>query len=235
MRDLSVILKLILKREGASLVGFANVSHLQDDFSCAYPYAISLGVALNAQILAKMKEVEETSYRNEFVKVNSQLTQLAALAVQVLKDRGYNGVSVPVTKEDISPDKLDADFSHKAASLAGGMGWLGKSGLLITEEFGSALRLITVLTDAELENTDSCESEKPGCGSCNECVAFCPAGAIRGESWNPEMPGKNLFAAALCYNKMQKEQVSCGICITVCPWTIQYAEGKGIYYHHEKK
>jgi epoxyqueuosine reductase len=58
-----------------------------------------------------------------------------------------------------------------------GLGWYGKSGLLLLPSAGSWFVLGSVVTDAPLAPT----AEAPvadGCGSCTRCIVDCPTGAI---------------------------------------------------------
>jgi epoxyqueuosine reductase len=52
----------------------------------------------------------------------------------------------------------------------------------VTEEFGSAVRISTVLTNTELDFGTPIDSSR--CGSCNVYKNVCLAGAISGEHWD---------------------------------------------------
>ena len=43
---------------------------------------------------------------------------------------------------------------HKTVAVHAGLGWIGKSALFVTEKYGSAVRLTSVLTDAPLSITN---------------------------------------------------------------------------------
>jgi epoxyqueuosine reductase len=56
-----------------------------------------------------------------------------------------------------------------------GLGWVGKSGMLLSRELGSCLVLGVLVTTVELE------PDPPGadlCGTCDACLRGCPTGAI---------------------------------------------------------
>ncbi len=66
-----------------------------------------------------------------------------------------------------------------------GVGWIGKSGNLITEAFGPEVRLGTILTSMPLVPDRPIEESK--CGDCAECVKRCPAYALAGQHhWVPD-------------------------------------------------
>ena len=58
-----------------------------------------------------------------------------------------------------------------------------KNNLLVTEKYGAALSMCSVLTDMPLyaEKTETILSNR--CGDCNLCVKICPAQAIYGRKW----------------------------------------------------
>jgi epoxyqueuosine reductase len=60
-----------------------------------------------------------------------------------------------------------------------GMGFVGKSGMMITKEFGSSVFLATVLTTLEL--VPDGPMVKRACGDCRACQSACPTGAICGD------------------------------------------------------
>jgi epoxyqueuosine reductase len=52
-----------------------------------------------------------------------------------------------------------------------GLGWIGKSCLLVTPDFGLRVRFVSVLTNAPLKTIDLIIEQK--CNSCDECVKIC--------------------------------------------------------------
>lgn len=99
--------------------------------------------------------------------------------------------------------------------------------MLVSEEFGAAIRISTVLTDAELETGEVINSSK--CGDCMECKKVCPAKAVLGKNWQVGMERDDFFKALDCRNKIFErgkeigiESGSCGLCIWACPWTKRY-------------
>lgn len=64
---------------------------------------------------------------------------------------------------------------EKVWAQRAGLGWVGKSGNLITQRYGTWVFLATLLTSLELE------ADRPAadrCGTCTACLAACPTGAI---------------------------------------------------------
>lgn len=63
----------------------------------------------------------------------------------------------------------------RAAAVRAGIGWYGKSGNVLTREFGSWVFLGEVVTTLALAPD---EPRKTNCGDCVACVVQCPTGAI---------------------------------------------------------
>jgi epoxyqueuosine reductase QueG len=76
------------------------------------------------------------------------------------------------------------------------LGWLGKCGLLVTKEYGSGIRISSLLTNAKL----NCGKpiEKSFCGSCMECVKNCPGEAITGKLWDINIDRSELIDVEKC-------------------------------------
>ncbi len=71
---------------------------------------------------------------------------------------------------------VNSAIPYKRAAERSGLGWLGKNGLFTSPEYGSGIRLGTVITDLVLPREET--SPQRGCGDCGECVESCPSGAL---------------------------------------------------------
>jgi len=76
---------------------------------------------------------------------------------------------------------------ERPLAAASGMGWLGKSTMLLVPGFGPWVLLGAIATDLEI---DSDAPLRKSCGSCTRCIAACPTGAIS--------PEGNVLDARLC-------------------------------------
>jgi epoxyqueuosine reductase len=104
-------------------------------------------------------------------------------------------------------------------AIAAGFGELGKHGSIINREFGSGFRLGYVAVDIPLisDELDSFGADD-FCTRCKVCSDACPPSAI--------VPDKQLVRGdRKWYVDFDKcvpyfnEELGCGVCITVCPWT----------------
>lgn len=69
----------------------------------------------------------------------------------------------------------DDRLVDRAAAVRGGIGWWGKSTMVLDPRYGPWLLLGAVATDAELPTTAPMVRD---CGTCDACIPACPTGAI---------------------------------------------------------
>jgi epoxyqueuosine reductase len=229
METLNSQIESRLIEAGASLVGFADISGLPASVRGEMTSAISMAVALDVSIIDEISDGPTRRYYREYVRVNEFLAQLSASAAEYLTSLGHNARAIePTTRGDVSVMKtLSTPIPHKTVATRAGLGWIGKSALLITQEYGPAVRFATVLTDAPLSTGGQIDESR--CGDCTKCVDRCPAKAIVGKNWARGSERQSIYDAYACC-AMAKELAGqkdiqatiCGICINACPWTQKY-------------
>jgi epoxyqueuosine reductase len=216
----------VLRRAGASLVGFADLSGLPANTRADLPRAVSIAVALAPAIVAGLTDGPTRAYHADYERANALLARLGELAEATLKAHGFAALTSAVTVKVVEGDGSTL-LPHKTVATLAGLGWIGHSALLVTPAFGKAVRLVTVLTDAPLDCAKPLR--KSHCGRCRACVDVCPAGAIKGEPWSPGVARHHLVDAAACKVRASAlataqdiHVIICGICILACPWTGRY-------------
>ena len=88
---------------------------------------------------------------------------------------------------NISPEAkfgLIADFSHRHAAIAAGLGNWGRHNLVIHPTLGSRVLFSTIVSDIELPPDPPVTAEL--CNSCNLCVSSCQKGALDEEGKTEE-------------------------------------------------
>ncbi len=218
-------LKKFILENGASIVGIADLTILIDYkhepvVPRGFSRAISIGIGLSDEIINKIKKGPTNVYAEHYRKTNESLDEITKLIVSELEDKGFKTLRIPASQR-INWQKLYGEFPHKTAAILSGLGWIGKSAMLITFEHGPRVRLATVLTNAPLSVDEA--QETSNCGSCKICVDTCPPKAITGELWFFGDPRHKMYDAHACnkHLKIQEQRVGetiCGICIAVCPF-----------------
>jgi epoxyqueuosine reductase QueG len=105
-----------------------------------------------------------------------------------------------------------------------GLGWIGKTDLFISKEFGPRLRLVSILLKTPVKS-ESNPVNISRCGYCNICVDICPAKAANGKLWDITVDREEFFDPWKCRNQCVEFGITrlgidariCGICVAVCP------------------
>ncbi len=227
MRNLSTKLRESLLEKGACIVGYADVSDLSYKIMAGLKNAVSIAVALNPSIIREISKGPTIKYYQEYNRANNLLSDLCGHAAEILITEGNKAVSLEPTVKEVDLSNIDEHLPHKTVATKAGLGWIGKSALLITKRYGAAVRLASVLTDAKLDTAEPIEQSM--CDDCRQCVEHCPAKAIKGNNWQPGCSRDSIYDAFACRDTATKlakkigiRLTICGICINVCPWTQKY-------------
>jgi epoxyqueuosine reductase QueG len=215
-----------LKLHGADFVHFVDISQLPVEQNKHFPNAILIGIALSPDYLRKitrttnyLKKMKDSNFMNEdeFHLREAEADRLADYIAQYIRQKGYAAYS---QSEDntISTGFYDekaktTPLPHKTIAVMAGLGWIGKHNLLITPEFGSAVCMCTVLTDAPLKTALNTPVNSL-CGSCSVCTNICPTEAIKGKTWDIGISRDELVDVYKC--------TTCMECLAYCPWTQTY-------------
>jgi epoxyqueuosine reductase QueG len=225
------LLKALALSLGADYFGIADLTPARDFIHAQggervsrYPRGIAVGMRLQDELVDLLPDRDQEGailYRHtSYDVVNANLDQIALRVVNLLQREGYAAFPVPASKRT-SDEKIAGIFSQKLAAHMAGLGWIGKSCLLVTPDHGPRVRWVTVLTDAPLAPTGS--PMAPRCGECTACVDICPIRAFTSRTFSPDEPREARFDAAACdryYQQLGKElgvDGACGLCLYVCP------------------
>ena len=102
-----------------------------------------------------------------------------------------------------------------------GLGELARNGILITEEYGNAIKIAAVTTDMPLAHDKPVDiGVAEFCDECTICVKNCPVGAIpQGDKTIVRGVRKYKLNESACYSYCRYAGTDCGVCLSVCPWT----------------
>jgi len=222
-------LEKMAKELGADLFGIADLTVAQafvckqgGEYLRKFSRAISIGVRLLDAVVDELYRHEDPAaiytYTALYNSVNSSLDHVGLLLAKRIQEKGYRAYAIPAS-QTVDSDKLIGVFSHKLAANLAGLGWIGKSCLLITPSYGPRVRFATILTDALLKAGSQIDEK---CNDCRECMDICPVKAFTGASFDPSKPREVRFNAHLCrsYRKKREERLGegyCGLCVYVCP------------------
>ncbi len=212
-------LKSFAKELGADLVGFCRLEEAPLPTLPDHTYAVSIAVKLSDAVLSTIEDAPTFVYFQHYRAANALLDQIAFRTAREIEKRGFSALPVAASQSLGKASPYYGILPHKTAAVLSGLGFVGKSGLFLSNEYGSKVRLATILTSLPVE------AESPvvenGCGSCELCKNACPAGAIFGEL--PSKNGERNYDPEKCsrYMKEHFQDVGrgsvCGVCVRVCP------------------
>jgi len=149
---------------------------------------------------------EDRITKKSFHFLDSILENRLNLIKKFLQARNYKSMIIPYAP---------GLFLKDAGALAG-LGPIGKNNLLLTQKFGSQVRLRALLTEAPLITGHPIKDNKL-CHDCSKCIEGCPVNALSEGIYNKEK--------CLSYNlanlvKLSKySSIWCNVCIEACPYS----------------
>lgn len=215
-------LKNYLMKLGASKVGFADVDGLAKQF-IDLPNGISLVLKLPKETIQLVKNEEYEEYWKSFHRAIGQLTKISHKGERYIKSLGYDAFALTMKRNECDMEKLLSILPYKTIATKAGLGWIGRSALFVTPEYGSAVALGAILTDMPLEHdmpiTDS------ECDDCTNCQEACPVGAINPQKWNDRLNREDIIDIETCGEyiiEQYKAGLGCTKCMSECKLTQEY-------------
>ena len=233
MRDLKNKIKEKAFSLGADLFGvadlekfdFENSKTVPDNILNGFKRAISIAIALPKTIFSKIENAPTPEYAKVYNTVNNKLDEISVYLSKFIENLGFKALPIPAS-QIIDRQNFKGAITHKAIARLAGIGWQGKSLLIVSPEFGPRIRLATILTDIYLESDKPIENR---CGECSNCKEICPANAIKGVL--PENEYYKDREEALFFNKCREKLINefakignvgypiCGFCRKACPYS----------------
>jgi epoxyqueuosine reductase QueG len=194
-------LRNYLQEEGADLTGFGGVNRLEGAPEIMRPQrylpdassVIAIGVHVNeavCNLIARhaRRGTDPPSYHSyqlfTLVMINRELDRLAYLGAKYLEDLGYHAYPFPANVPHITKPSKEypggpGDVSHKHIAVACGLGQIGWHTMLITPQFKTRQKLVSITTNAPLVSDPMCEDTLCNPESCGRlCASVCPTNAI---------------------------------------------------------
>jgi epoxyqueuosine reductase QueG len=221
-------LKAVARAAGADLVGVADLEPFKNEGaillrdSARFINAVSVAVRLDDAIIDGIEEGPTPAYAQHYRAVNATLDGIVGQLLGWVAAQGFSGRAIPASHIVDEPNLLGS-VSHKAVARLAGIGWQGKSLLIVSPQFGPRIRLGTLLTDMPLSFD---EPLKNRCGTCRRCCEACPASAIKNVRTTSRYAGRD---DALYFSRCVGQTLAfkstpginaqiCGVCIRVCPF-----------------
>ncbi|PKL67116.1 MAG: epoxyqueuosine reductase [Methanobacteriales archaeon HGW-Methanobacteriales-1] len=159
------------KSLGISSIGYAQITSdllIKDKF-IPYPHTIVLTMPMSEDIIATAPGEEAQELNNA---AYAKLGEISYKISDYLRKNGY-------TTQVAHPYEGMVNFSPLAQKA--GLGWIGKSGLLMTPELGPRLKISAIfvsIANLPVKNEDDHSWISDYCNRCSNCVKACPEKAL---------------------------------------------------------
>ncbi len=207
---------------GANKVGFADVNGLTSEF-IDLPNAISIVLKIPKETIHLVKNESYEEYWVSFHKQIDKLTEISLKGEEYIKNLGYDAFGLTMTRNECDMEKLLSILPYKTMATKSGLGWIGRSALFVTPEYGSAVALGGILTDMPLDfGTPITDSQ---CDECTNCQDACPVDAINPQKWNNRLSRKDIIDIETCREYIidqYKAGLGCTKCMSECKLTQEY-------------
>ena len=219
MNNINIEIEQQLRNEKVDIIHFVDISMLDRTQNRGFPFAILIGVAINPHFLEMVCNTPDYIHTldDEYAQTESRVGMIADQLAIHLISRGYKALSQSdnglMAENAFDFDTKTSALPHKTIAVLSGIGYIGKSNLFITEEFGSAQCLGSVLTDAPLMVAKN-NIQQPKCNRCTICHHICPQKALHGVSWNTNVSRDEIVDVYNC--------ATCLKCLAYCPRSRAY-------------
>ena len=221
-------IKDVLFEQGADVVRFVDISSFPKEQTLGFEKAILFCMVLSKEYIIDSRNDKPIDWENdEYLLKEHMVEKLADWLADYIHCKGFQAHSQSgennkrngyIEQAYIDPELQEgiSVIPQKAVARVGGLGFIGKSNLFVTEEYGSAIVMCSVLTNAPVlaESYPLVESK---CGSCKSCVENCPANALLGNEWTVSGGRESVVDVSKCCCALK--------CMVYCPWTVKYANG----------
>jgi epoxyqueuosine reductase len=219
-----------LLARGADLVAIGSLGELPAETRHGLSVGVCVAVKYPKDVIRGIAEGPTRAYYDQYNALNIKLDELVTTGAEALRSLGYQAIATTRAYVDQFATDYSSLLPHKTVATRAGLGWIGKSALLVTEEFGAMVRLSSILTDAPLTTASPINQSR--CGDCQACTKACPAHAISGRLWTAGVQRDAFFDAAACRQTARMRALEgfgveitlCGKCIEVCPYTRRYLD-----------
>jgi epoxyqueuosine reductase QueG len=200
--ELTRTVKDVALASGASMVGIVAVESLAEHIESIFnilPTARNVVVVATKHSLAAIRSNNNQVAQFDTIHAYEEVARSAHQTARSLEAAGFASVAVPafIPIDMSSPKKgMRGEICWRRAGARAGLGSIGENGLLVTRQFGAAVRLSGVVTEAELE--PDAPLDEDACDHCLRCVDACPAAALGGEGKiGKRLCGDTIFAYGL--------------------------------------
>jgi epoxyqueuosine reductase len=183
-QNLNQAVREIALKNGADLVGVVRVDDLPEHAESIFrmlPSAQSVVVTAAKHSLAAIRSKVNQLAQFDTIHAYDECARAAHRASRLLESNGFPSAAIPafIPIDMAEPGKgMRGEICWRRAGVRAGLGSYGENGLLVTRQFGSAIRLSGLVTSADLDPGAPLDDDV--CDHCMRCVEACPVQAFSG-------------------------------------------------------
>jgi epoxyqueuosine reductase QueG len=162
-----------------------DLSYVMPSAKAAIVFALPLNLDAIPDYLGKK---DRLTYETDYIRQSSLGDGIAVKLANFLIAKGHPSTPLAVNEiyREGTPEekkRFYPDISHRYLAAASGVGFLGFSGNLLTNDYGPAVILGGLLTEAELEPTKPLDKAENYCDyyNCLQCCGSCPSKTLHGQ------------------------------------------------------
>ncbi len=182
-------IRSFLKNQGVGVIGIAGPERFDGPPSLDPTYTmrgaksiVSFAMPMNVDAIYDFlsKKTPVTHNTNQLI-MNQKIHHIAGRLADYLNKLGHKARAVPTNntyRRSLDVYSTHPSFSHRFGAIVRGIGGQGRSGNVMTKEYGAAVYLSTVVTDAVLKSDSMLEPRyfiDQYCRKCLICDKACPA------------------------------------------------------------
>ncbi|MDR0905471.1 MAG: epoxyqueuosine reductase, partial [Oscillospiraceae bacterium] len=137
MSDLTDKIRAELTRLGADIIGFGDLRELPPEVRGNLPVGISVAVKYPADVIRGISALPTRDYCDWYDKLNERLDAIVTQGAELLQSLGYSAIAQTREQVGFGENEDSTILPHKTVATRAGIGWIGKSALLVTEKYGS--------------------------------------------------------------------------------------------------
>ena len=182
-------IKSFLKNQGVQIIGMAGPERLDGPPSLDPTYTmrgaksiVSFAMPMNVDAIYDfLSKKTPVTHNTDQLIGNQKIHHIAKRLADYLNDRGFHARAVPTNnnyRRSLDVYSTHPDFSHRFGAIVSGIAGQGMSGNVMTKEYGAAVYLSTVVTDAVLKSDPMLPPKyfiDQYCKKCLICDKACPA------------------------------------------------------------
>ncbi len=202
-------IKTFISNLGIDLVGIAELTKLDNipaglninltELFKKYPFAIVIGAQYGK--INKSASGDQTAL---------YLEKIAYDVMGYLEEKKYQYLVIH-PEDEYDPDNRMGLLSLKILAKQAGIGWQGKSLLIVSPDYGPLHRLIAILTNMNLVPD---ESIKNSCEDCTICIDKCPKKSLTACKFDDHPNSReDILDVQTCLGDN-----GCMVCIFKCPY-----------------